>query len=626
MKLDLYLEKHGELYSISPILDDKYDLYEIIKMSNEYKAELYNEMLTKIDYKLCILFNSLYSNPNNCAFYESFVIELLEITEHLNKCNVFIHYPKNMAQKDAMIISANSDGTNVMTYIQVDGEKITDEDYLKLTHNLRKYVLLDKKWVYAEPMMLKHHNKCRNISSFLLETRDIPYKRMIFKDISKLNHNFKFDNSRNIFKNHQVEAIEQIMNSFSFNRNILLADDMGLGKTATAIAIVSCIKSDKPSLVVVPKSVVGNWINEFKKFAPDVKCYPYKGSLIKDGCVYITTYGEILHDASICGRKYGIVVLDEAQQIKNHRTVASARLRMIYAENKLAMTGTPMENTIMDLWSIMDFVQPGVLGNYATFKEISNSGLELEKVIGCLKPYCIRRLKSEIDDLKLPEKTEHIVNVELSDMEKHMYNAVIDAYKKESDMFPTTTVLKYISKLKMICGNPKAVFETDTEPAKLAYVKEIIRNSGFKPFVIFTQFRNTSQMILETLNKLYGKCGIIIDGTLSAKERTEISNKFQKGEYPFIVLTLKAGNCGLTLTNSCNLIHYDRWWNPAVENQATDRVYRIGQTKDVNIYKLVCSNTIEERISSILNQKTRLFNSIVDIIKQNPDLLERKID
>ena len=289
------------------------------------------------------------------------------------------------------------------------------------------------------------------------------------------------------------------------------------------------------------------------------------------------------------------------------------------------MTGTPMENTLMDLWSIMDFVQPGLLGKYYHFKELCKINIPLCKILRCIRPYCIRRMKSEIDTLDLPTKTEHIIKVELGDLEKKLYNTIIDEYIAESNKDNSVTVLKYLSKLKMLCGNPKMLFNIDTEPSKIARVNEIIRNSGYKPFVIFTQYRNTAEMLCNNLNKLYGKNGIIIDGTLSAKERTAISNRFQQGVYPFIVLTLKAGNCGLTLTESCNLIHYDRWWNPAVENQATDRVYRIGQKNDVNIYKLVCKDTIEERIGKILDSKTRLFNAVFDIIKENKDLLERKL-
>ena len=622
MKIDLYIKKRkADCYSIN-FTADNIQYKDFIKNS-----EMYKEFLRKIviNNDLLLVESILKKNTNYNKFVETFIVSIArKATEFLGH-GIHVHLPDNMLSPNALMIEADVDGTNILTHLVIDGIPLTQEEYEKLKKNPYTYVEINGKYVYSDYDVLKHQNKRRNIATFLIEIADIPEKRIFFKE-KPYTSTFKFDNSNNVFKAHQVQAIEYIVESFGKNMGILMADDMGLGKTATAIGVISCIKSDKPSLVVVPKSVVGNWINEFKRFAPNVKCYPYKGSMIRNGCVYIATYGDVLCDPTVCGRSYATVVLDEAQQIKNHKTVASARLRIIDAENRMAMTGTPMENTLMDLWTIMDFVQPGLLGTYNNFKEVCKIEIPICRILSCIKPYCIRRMKSEIDSLDLPTKTEHIVSVDMRDCEKKLYNAVIDEYIAENNRDSSVTVLKYLSRLKMVCGNPQMIFNTDTEPSKLAYVKEIIRNSKFKPFVIFTQYRNTADMICNNLNKLYGKDGIIIDGTLSAKERTTISNRFQNGEYPFIVLTLKAGNCGLTLTNSCNLIHYDRWWNPAVENQATDRVYRIGQRNDVNIYKLVCKDTVEERIANILDSKTRLFNTVVDVIKENKDLLERKMD
>ena len=623
MKIDLYLEKHGNRYSISPLVDGNTDLYDL-----RHNADLQLQFMRSVafDGLLCEIFNPMIRQRVDVGWCESMIVEFLERIDTYRQHGIEVHMPSNMLTLNGMHIEAKNNGSSVMTYLTVDRKPITDDEYDMMTHNLYKYVLINKKWVYVNEDILNHHKTESTISEFVKESPELNGYNVDFKDVSVISDNFKFDNSKNIFKQHQVYAIERIVNSFNSGMNILLADDMGLGKTATAIGVVGCINRTKPSLIVVPKSVVGNWINEFKKFAPNVDCREYNGSRMENCVVYVTTYGRIMNDESLCNYSYNIIVLDEAQQIKNHRTIAYERLMMMESDNRIAMTGTPIENSMVDLWSIMNFVQPGLLGKYKEFKAVCESDVPVDTVIGCIKPYCIRRLKSEIDDLKLPKKIEHIVDVNLSNDEKKMYNAIIDAYKRESSVFPTTTILKYMSKLKMICGNPKAVFETDKEPAKLAYVREIITNSGYKPFVIFTQFRNTAEIVCENLNKLYGKNGIIIDGKLSAKERTAISNSFQNGLYPFIVLTLKAGNCGLTLTKSCNLIHYDRWWNPAVENQATDRVYRIGQTNDVNIYKLVCKGTIEERISNILDSKTKMFNSVVEIIKQNPETLERKIE
>lgn len=620
MKIDLYVRKlNQDSYSIEFVVDDmEYkDLLNDVKYNEFIEILNFDDDLSYIEYVI--------RTTGNNDFSERSIIDIAINEPELILHGIKLHLPDNMLPPSALSIEADVNGTDILTYLTVNGKPITPEEYELLLNQTCHYVEINGKYVYSDSKMIRNHDKRRNIVTFLIETSDIPEKRIFFKE-NPYTATFKFDNENNIFKAHQVQAIEYIVESFRKNMGILMADDMGLGKTATAIGVMSCIKSDKPSLVVVPKSVVGNWINEFKRFAPNIKCYPYKGSFIKNGCVYIATYGDVVHDISICARDYATVVLDEAQQIKNHKTVASARLRMISAENRMAMTGTPMENTLMDLWTIMDFAQPGLLGTYARFKELCKRDIPICRILSCIRPYCIRRMKSEIDALDLPSKTEHIIKVDMCDYEKKLYNAIIDEYMNESNQDNSVTVLKYLSKLKMVCGNPQMIFKTDTEPSKMAHVKEIIRNSNFKPFVIFTQYRNTAEMICNNLNKLYGKDGIIIDGTLSAKERTAISNRFQNGEYPFIVLTLKAGNCGLTLTKSCNLIHYDRWWNPAVENQATDRVYRIGQRNDVNIYKLVCKDTVEERIATILNSKTRLFNTVVDVIKENKDLLERKMD
>ena len=263
MKIDLYVRKiKTNSYSVEFMVDNmKYK--DFIKNSETYKeftSKIYKDNdLILIDY---VLKNKKYND-----FTESFIVTIARKTVELLGYGIYVHLPDNMLSPNALMIEADVDGTNILTHIVIDGIPLTQEEYEKLKKNPYTYVEINGKYVYSDYNILKHQNKRRNIATFLIEIADIPEKRIFFKE-KPYTSSFKFDNSNNVFKAHQVQAIEYIVESFGKNMGILMADDMGLGKTATAIGVISCIKSDKPSLVVVPKSVVGNWINEFKRFAP----------------------------------------------------------------------------------------------------------------------------------------------------------------------------------------------------------------------------------------------------------------------------------------------------------------------------------------------------------------------
>ena len=604
MKVKLFIRKRSNCFAGVFIADDMYSRTDILSdksIEKEFwKAISFDEHLKG--------WWNFGSYADDCSFYmsENDVFEIIMRYDYYLNNNITIMLPNGISHKSILkrTASIKQDG-KISSYISYDGEPLSKEDYINLTNNMSKFVLLNGNWVYANPDILsKYYENENDMCDFIENSSEDD-----IIEIEKPVYDNKFIlKETNGFKNHQVDAIENILTSFNNNINILLADDMGLGKTATSIGVVGNSKSELPNLVIVPKSVYGNWFVEFAKFAPNVNVREFSQNPV-NGVTYIATYGEILNRP--CNSKFGIVVIDEAQIIKNKSSQISKAVCSINSEHRLAMTGTPIENSIRDLESIFRFINTNVANAIHMSSMIcGESGNEM--IVKLLEPYIIRRMKSDIKDINMPEKNEITINIEMSDYEKSLYNSILDSFSREKCIFSSTTILKYLTRLKLCCGTPKAIFNTKIESSKLCAVKELIKKSNYEPFVIFTQFRDSAVDILKKISELYGKHGAMIDGTMSAKQRTEIANRFQNGQYPFIVLTLKSGNCGLTLTKACNLIHYDRWWNPAVEKQATDRIYRIGQRNNVKIYKLVCNGTIEERIGDILEEKEILFDSIVN--------------
>lgn len=420
----------------------------------------------------------------------------------------------------------------------------------------------------------------------------------------------------------------------------ILADDMGLGKTLQTIAYLAIEKRELPTLIVAPKSLVYNWKSEFQKFAPHLEvkmCIGTKserGSMIKNlksGEVIITTYGVLKNDIELYGelpfeKGFANIIIDEAQNIKNMMGKTAAAIKEIRGETKIALTGTPIENNILELWSIFDFAFPGYLGKHTTFKKRYLDNLKsLKSVVG---PFILRRTKGEV--LKeLPDKIEQDVVVELDSAQKKVYLAYLERYKRElaTDGQDAIKILGYLTRLRQICNHPKLFVEDyKGSSAKVEALLEILEEakSGGHRVLLFSQFTEMLALIKESLDGKFDY--LYLDGKTEAKERLNLVDRFNSGEGDLFIISLKAGGSGLNLTEADTVIHFDPWWNPSVENQATDRAHRMGQKNVVNVFRLITKGTIEEKINLIKGEKSKVISEVLDgktsdIMKMNRDEL-----
>ncbi len=427
-----------------------------------------------------------------------------------------------------------------------------------------------------------------------------------------------------------------------------LADDMGLGKTVQVIGLLLHRKSSrkaadgdpiKSSLLVVPASLLANWKAELERFAPSLSfliVHPSENTTSKRPIeeqdargldLVITTYGMLSRALWVRKRNWDVVILDEAQAIKNSGTRQSRSVKELKATARVAMTGTPVENRLSDLWSLFDFLNPGLLGGAKTFAglvkqmEAKSSYQPLRALVG---PYILRRLKTDkrvIADL--PEKVEVSAYCTLSREQAALYEqAVRDLAEKleEADGIQRRgLVLAQLMKLKQICNHPAQLVGTgDYAPAhsgKFQRLAELCEELGERQekALVFTQFREITGPLAQFLQGVFERPGLVLHGGTAVAQRRQLVESFQRDDGPpFFVLSLKAGGTGLNLTAASHVIHFDRWWNPAVENQATDRAFRIGQRRNVLVHKFVCRGTVEEKIDAMLTEKASLAGDVID--------------
>lgn len=418
-----------------------------------------------------------------------------------------------------------------------------------------------------------------------------------------------------------------------------LADDMGLGKTIQVIALLLSTKAKKgaPSLLVVPASLVGNWKAEFERFAPSLRVFyahpsQCSRSLLQNLSTSIAGHDAVVTTYSMLGRLEGVeqaawdyFVLDEAQAIKNPRTAQTRRVKAIGARAKIALTGTPVENSAADLWSLFDFLNPGLLGTSSAFAEALKSENSYPKVRQLVAPYILRRLKvdkSIIGDL--PDKTEVRTDCPLTKGQAALYGKSVQSLKKElanQDLEPIERaglVLTYLMRFKQICNHPALwtgsgnfTFKDSGKYRRLEAIASQAAARGEK-MLVFTQFREMTAALSEFLATVFGRGGLLLHGGTSVKRRPKLVEQFQhETGPPFFVISLKAGGTGLNLTAASHVVHFDRWWNPAVEDQATDRAYRIGQKRNVLVHKFVCRGTIEEKIDALIEDKRGLAQELL---------------
>ncbi|MDF5739511.1 MULTISPECIES: DEAD/DEAH box helicase [unclassified Nostoc] len=425
-----------------------------------------------------------------------------------------------------------------------------------------------------------------------------------------------------------------------------LADDMGLGKTIQFIAFLLHLKEqdalENPTLLVCPTSVLGNWEREVNKFAPSLKILQYHGDkrpkgkafleAVKKHDLIVTSYSLLHRDIkSLQSVSWQIIVLDEAQNVKNPEAKQSKAVRQLSATFRIALTGTPVENRLQELWSILDFLNPGYLGNKQFFQRRFAMPIEkygdtasLAQLRSLVQPFILRRLKSDRDIIQdLPDKQEMTVFCGLTGEQAALYQQVVEQSLVEIEsaegLQRRGMILALLIKLKQICNHPAQYLKQATleqhDSAKLLRLEEMLEEvlaEGDRA-LIFTQFAEWGKLLKPYLEKQLGREIFFLYGSTSKKQREEMIDRFQHDPQgpPIMILSLKAGGVGLNLTRANHVFHFDRWWNPAVENQATDRVFRIGQTRNVQVHKFVCTGTLEEKIHDMIESKKQLAEQVV---------------
>lgn len=425
-----------------------------------------------------------------------------------------------------------------------------------------------------------------------------------------------------------------------------LADDMGLGKSIEFIAFLLHLQEqdalENPTLLVCPTSVLGNWEREVKKFAPTLRLLQYHGDkrpkgqaftqAVKKHDLVITSYALIHRDIKLLKSvNWQIIVLDEAQNVKNSEAKQSQAVRQLETTFRMAMTGTPVENRLQELWSILDFLNPGYLGNRQFFQRRFAMPIEkygdtasLHQLRSLVQPFILRRLKTDRDIIQdLPEKQEMTVFCGLTTEQATLYQKLVEdslvAIESAAGLQRRGMILALLVKLKQICNHPAQYLKASTlqnqGSAKLQrlveMLEEVLQNGDRA--LVFTQFAEWGKLLKPHLEQQFGREIFFLYGSSSKKQREEMIDRFQNDPQgpPVMILSLKAGGVGLNLTRANHVFHFDRWWNPAVENQATDRVFRIGQTRNVQVHKFVCTGTLEEKINDMIESKKQLAEQIV---------------
>jgi SNF2 family DNA or RNA helicase len=453
------------------------------------------------------------------------------------------------------------------------------------------------------------------------------------------------ENFRATLRPYQQRGLSWLSFLAALGLGACLADDMGLGKTVQLLALETAHRAEDPTagptLLICPMSLVGNWEREAAKFAPDLRVYAHHGSQrlrgadladqLNDADLVLSTYATATRDIDeLAGTHWHRVVLDEAQAIKNNLSQAAKAVKRLGAGHRVALTGTPVENRLAELWSIMDFLNPGMLGTSEQFRTRYAIPVErhrqtelARRLRAVTRPYVLRRLKTDpaiIDDL--PEKIEVKQYCQLTGEQASLYQAVVDDMMEKIEntdgIERRGNVLAAMAKLKQVCDHPalllhdrSAIGSRSGKVIRLEEILEEILAEGDK-VLCFTQYTEFAEMLLPHLSARFGtNIGYLHGGTPKAR-RDELVTSFQtENGPPIFLLSLKAGGTGLNLTAANHVIHLDRWWNPAVENQATDRAFRIGQKRNVQVRKFICTGTLEEKIDEMIEEKKALADLVI---------------
>lgn len=571
--------------------------------------------------------------------------------------------------------------------LMIGDTEITEEEARRLLQESEGLAFLKNKWVAVDQEKLKQtldaYEKARELNSeegvTLQDAMRISMnpQKLLGADnvdvISGVSHGAWLHTV--LDRLHRPEVIEPITTGSTFKATLrryqqdglnwlhylhtlklgaCLADDMGLGKTVQVLAFLNVLKAEHekenvsaaPSLLVIPASLLANWTSEIEAFYPALACFVAHPDMHKPAKVpalsrkqlgaldlVITTYGLAQRYQWIQDYSWNYVILDEAQAIKNPGTKQTRAVKNLKAANRIVMTGTPVENKLSDLWSLFDFVNPGLLGTSKEFDTFSkhlshdpDGYAGLRKVV---TPFILRRLKSDKSIVSdLPDKVEMKTWAAMSKKQAVLYAEIIEgitaALAEVDGIQRKGIILSAIMKFKQLCNHPSQYLGAEQfeekESGKFQRLREICETIYEKRerVLVFTQFKEMTEPLSRFLATIFRREGLVLHGSVPVGKRKQLIEQFQGNEYvPFFVLSLKAGGVGLNLTAANHVIHFDRWWNPAVENQATDRAFRIGQKKNVMVHKFLTKGTIEEKIDRMLTEKAKLSDEVVAASGEN---------
>ncbi len=536
----------------------------------------------------------------------------------------------------------------------LDGEELTDEELDELAEAKRPMVRLRGQWVRADPHQLAKLRERRQVSTGDAlaaaltgelvvggETVDAEIQGPLAdlaERLRRLDERPPFTPPPGLqaeLRPYQERGVQWLAEMADLGLGGVLADDMGLGKTIQILTLHLARPGTGPTLIVCPATLLGNWQREAARFAPGVTVHRHHGSGrsldgVGPGDLVVTTYGLVRRDVDeLAAVPWGLVVADEAQAVKNPFSRTARALRAIPAGARIALTGTPVENRLADLWALLDWTTPGLLGTLEQFQrqvavpiERDRDDAVTERLADTVRPFLLRRRKTDPTIApELPEKTETDRFVGLTTEQATLYQAVVTELMEEVEAADGIarhgTVLKLLTALKQICNHPAHYLDQPDGPLRgrsgkldaLAELLQIVTDEG-DSVLVFTQFVRMGHLIERQLASL-GIASAFLHGSVPVSQREVMVDAFQAGAPQVLVVSLKAGGTGLNLTRATHVVHYDRWWNPAVEDQASDRAWRIGQDRPVQVHRLICEGTLEERIAALLETKRGLAESVV---------------
>ncbi|MFD0339174.1 DEAD/DEAH box helicase [Streptomyces sp. NPDC127117] len=613
--------------------------------------------------------------PDVLALEEDELYELLsDAGARLATAGVSVHWPRELARSltaSAVVRPAPGSATDGTSFFDAEqlfafnwqlslgDEQLTEAEMDILAEAHRPVVRLRDQWVVVDPALVR---KARKRELGLLDPVDAlavaltgtaeadgeQVEAVPVGALAALRERITADHTTiaqppgldATLRDYQLRGLAWLDRMTSLGLGGCLADDMGLGKTITLIALHLHRAHPAPTLVICPASLLGNWHREINRFAPGVPVRRFHGAdrtlTGSDGGFVLTTYGTMRSSAAqLAGHGWGLIVADEAQHVKNPQSSTAKALRTIPAPARVALTGTPVENNLSELWALLDWTTPGLLGPLKAFRArhariVENTGTAaglandeaVERLSRLVRPFLLRRKKSDPGIApELPPKTETDHPVFLTREQVTLYEAAVRetmAFIEASEGIARRgLIMKLLASLKQICNHPAQYLKEEPtrlvgRSGKLALLDElldtILAEEG--SVLIFTQYVTMARLLSAHLTSR-GVPSQLLHGGTPVAERERMVDRFQSGEVPVFLLSLKAAGTGLNLTRAAHVIHYDRWWNPAVEEQATDRAYRIGQTQPVQVHRLIAEGTVEDRIGELLEAKRALADTVL---------------